>query len=328
MADPSYPAFPILAFLAFIAVVLPFSWLSNWKNNTGIHLYMFWLSLACLNHFVNSLIWHDNSIDMAPVWCDISSRITLATCVAIPASTLCIIRRLHHIFAMHWFMVTDEQRRRAIIEDVAISVGIPVVQVPVHYIVAGRRYIIIEGLGCFPATHNVWPAYILVFGWPVAIGIISGIYGAMTLYACLYKRKRVGDALRNVDLPRDNYFRIVALACISTFLVAPFGAMFVGMNLSFLNPYRGWQDTHAFYYDIHQIAFVDWHSFTPWRVMFEAHRWSKIVCAAIFFAIFGFSAEALQAYRNTFWEVANIVGFKRTPGVVPSMPYEYPDAVL
>ncbi|TDL26936.1 STE3-domain-containing protein [Rickenella mellea] len=320
--DPSYPAFPMLAFLAFVAAVLPFSWLSNWKNNTGILMYMFWLSLACLNLFVNSLIWHDNSIDKAPVWCDISSRIILATGVAIPASTLCIIRRLHHIFAMQWFMVTDKQRRRAIIEDLAIGIGIPVVQVPLQYIVAGRRYWILEGIGCFPRTHNVWPAYILVFGWPVAIGVISGLYGAMTLYACLWKKKQVGSALRNADMPRDNYFRIVALACSSTFFAAPIGAIFVGMNLSFLDPYRGWHDTHTFYYDISQVPFVQWQSFTPWLVMFEVHRWSKIACAAIFFAIFGFSSEALRAYRNAFWTVANIVGIKRTPKVLPSMPFE------
>lgn len=68
--DPTYPLFPILAFLGFILVLIPLPWhLEAW--NTGTCLYMIWAALACLNQAVNSVVWHGNALNVAPVWCDI-----------------------------------------------------------------------------------------------------------------------------------------------------------------------------------------------------------------------------------------------------------------
>ncbi|KAJ7353546.1 GPCR fungal pheromone mating factor, partial [Mycena albidolilacea] len=67
-----YPLFSVLAFLGFFLVLIPLPWhLQAW--NSGTCFYMMWASLACLNQFVNSLVWADDSINRAPVWCDISS---------------------------------------------------------------------------------------------------------------------------------------------------------------------------------------------------------------------------------------------------------------
>ncbi|TDL13323.1 fungal pheromone STE3G-protein-coupled receptor, partial [Rickenella mellea] len=68
--------------------------------NTGIILYSLWVSIACLNQFINSVIWHNNALNSAPVWCDISTRLIVGISVAIPASSLCIVRRLYHICSM------------------------------------------------------------------------------------------------------------------------------------------------------------------------------------------------------------------------------------
>lgn len=69
-SDPSYPAFPVFAFLGFVVVLIPLPWhLQSW--NAGTCLYMLWTALACLNQFVNSIVWHNNAINWAPVWCDI-----------------------------------------------------------------------------------------------------------------------------------------------------------------------------------------------------------------------------------------------------------------
>jgi len=39
--------------------------------SAGPCMYMIWTGLACLNQFINSIIWNGNAIDFAPVWCDI-----------------------------------------------------------------------------------------------------------------------------------------------------------------------------------------------------------------------------------------------------------------
>ena len=78
---------------------------------------MFWTATALLSLFINSIIWADNAIDWAPVWCDISecfyawctnrflmkitaSRVIIAISVAIPAASLCINHRLYSIAAV------------------------------------------------------------------------------------------------------------------------------------------------------------------------------------------------------------------------------------
>lgn len=123
-SDPSYPLFPIFAFLGFILAITPLSWhLQAW--NSGTCIYMFWASFSCLVQFVNSVVWHGNTNNPAPIWCDIcsyrwlSSRVIsellishLATkfmigaAVGIPAASLCINRRLFNIANMKTASVT------------------------------------------------------------------------------------------------------------------------------------------------------------------------------------------------------------------------------
>jgi len=83
----------------------------------GTCLYMIWTALACLIHFINSIVWSGNTTNWAPVWCDISMfihplsrhsilipeellssavRIEIGVAVAWPASILLITRRLYH----------------------------------------------------------------------------------------------------------------------------------------------------------------------------------------------------------------------------------------
>ena len=70
MVEPLYPLFPIASFLGFVAVLIPLPLhLQAW--NSGTCFYVFWTSLACLNQFVNSVVWANDAINKAPVWCEI-----------------------------------------------------------------------------------------------------------------------------------------------------------------------------------------------------------------------------------------------------------------
>ena len=70
-ADPTYPLLPIFAFLGFVIGLVPLPWhLQAW--NAGTCVYMIWASFACLIQFVNSIVWRETALSVAPVWCDIS----------------------------------------------------------------------------------------------------------------------------------------------------------------------------------------------------------------------------------------------------------------
>lgn len=73
MVEPLYPLFPISAFLGFILVLIPLPMhLQAW--NSGTCFYVFWTALGCLNQFINSIVWANDAIIRAPVWCDICER--------------------------------------------------------------------------------------------------------------------------------------------------------------------------------------------------------------------------------------------------------------
>src|SRR5882724_5647776 len=80
-----------LSFIGFILYMIPFPW--HWKSvcsrslsgacllanqemtalasNRGTCLYIIWSALGCLNQFINSVVWNKNTVNKAPVWCDI-----------------------------------------------------------------------------------------------------------------------------------------------------------------------------------------------------------------------------------------------------------------
>ena len=91
-------------------------------------MYMLWTSLGCLILSINSIVWNDNVINSAPVWCDISktsdhllclvtmltnrcagSRYLIGASVGIPASSLCIIRRLYYMTKLQTISIEKEE---------------------------------------------------------------------------------------------------------------------------------------------------------------------------------------------------------------------------
>jgi pheromone a factor receptor len=89
---------------------------------------MAWTGLACLNQFINSIVWNNNAINWAPVWCDISAKFIVGSAVAIPAASLCINRRLYHIASVKSVTVTRAEKRRQIMVDLAIGLGLPIME--------------------------------------------------------------------------------------------------------------------------------------------------------------------------------------------------------
>jgi pheromone a factor receptor len=111
-------------------------------------MFMIWTGLGCLLQCVNSIVWNKNTTNRAPVYCDIckffhaltldrtltvrhptATRFQVALNAAIPASSLCINRRLYKAATAKTAMPTGADKRRAVISDLLIGVGIPILQI-------------------------------------------------------------------------------------------------------------------------------------------------------------------------------------------------------
>ncbi|KIM42056.1 hypothetical protein M413DRAFT_445228 [Hebeloma cylindrosporum] len=307
----TYPnaVFSVFAFTGFLMCSIPFPWhLEAW--NTGTCLYMAWTGLACLVQFINSVVWHGNAINWAPIWCDISTKIIIGTSFGIPAASLCINRRLYHIASVKSVTITRAEKRRGVIIDLSIGVGLPVLGMIFHYIAQGHRFNIFEDVGCWPFTYNTWVAYLLVFCPPVAIGIVSAIYAVLSIVYFNKSRSQFNELLSSHNnLTSSRYVRLMCLAGIEVLCTVPLGCYAISLNVhAGIRPWISWADTHAGFARVDQIPAMIWRTNPVLESSLQLSRWLCVVCAFIFFGFFGFADEAKKNYRSVFQTVAKRVG--------------------
>ncbi|KAF9645210.1 pheromone receptor [Thelephora ganbajun] len=313
MVDFLYPLFPIASFLGFVLVLIPLPWhLQAW--NSGTCFYVFWTSLACLNQFINSVMWANDAINRAPVWCDISTRIMLGAAVGIPASSLCIMRRLHSIAKIQAVSPTRAEKRREIIIDSCICILCPMVYMVLAYIVQGHRFDIYEQIGCFPVIYNTLPAYFLVHMWPVIFGLCSAWFCVLTLVSFVRRQAQFSQFLSsNSSLTASRYFRLMALACTEILCTTPLALFSIIINATAapIAPWVSWEDTHYDFSRVGQVPAFIWRRNNLVVLGLTLTKWSSVICAFIFFIFFGFAVEARKHYSSAFIKLLRVCRFKK-----------------
>ncbi|KAI0651369.1 pheromone A receptor-domain-containing protein [Trametes meyenii] len=314
--DPTYPLLPIFAFLGFVVGLIPLPWhLQAW--NAGTCVYMIWASFACLVQFVNSIVWKDTAQNLAPVWCDISTKFIIGAGIGIPAATLCINRRLYAITSVRSVSISRDEKRRAFIVDLCISIGVPVLVMILHYIVQGHRFNIMQGAGCLPEIYNTPPAYPLVFMWPPLIGCVSFVYALLTLLSFLRHRIKFNEVISSSGggLTISRYFRLMLLSISEMVCTIPIGAYSIYINTAgvILSPWVSWADTHANFSHVEEVPAIFWRSNRPFLISVIMGQWVYVFAAFLFFALFGFAEEARKHYRLAFWWVMKWIGIHPKP---------------
>ena len=122
-----------------------------------------------------------------------AARFMVGSSVAIPAASLCINRRLYQIASVQSVTKTRAEKRRDVIVDLAIGVGLPILGMILReyyridsgriiadlledIVVERESFILFEEVGCFPFTWNTALAYPLFLVWPIIIGLVSASY--------------------------------------------------------------------------------------------------------------------------------------------------------
>ncbi|KAF9459379.1 pheromone receptor [Collybia nuda] len=314
MSYPNY-VFSIFAFIGFVLAIIPLRWhLDSW--NAGTCLYMLWTAIACLNQFINSIVWDGNVINHAPIWCDISIRIILGASMAIPAASLCINRRLYRISRLTTVKITKAEKLRDIGVDLAIALGVPILFIILSYIPQGHRFDIYEDLGCVPVSYMTPVQLALVQLPPVAIGFITAIYSVLSMRA-FFNRNRKLQALisDHKSMNTNRYFRLMCLAGIDVLLTVPLGSYAAYQSITTgggIHPWISWEDTHWGFARHEVVPAFLWRRVSSIESAIEFNRWQIIICSFIFFGFFGFAEEARHNYRSAFWSVAGRFGYTRT----------------
>ena len=81
-----YPITPLGSFLGVLLALLPLPIrFKSW--NSGICMLGIWIAVLNLHKFVDTIIWHDNVNNSAPVWCDIGTLCRLDSFMSIMLNT-------------------------------------------------------------------------------------------------------------------------------------------------------------------------------------------------------------------------------------------------
>ncbi|KAI0947520.1 hypothetical protein AcW1_007727 [Taiwanofungus camphoratus] len=286
------------SFIGFVLVNIPLYWhLEAW--NIGCVLYIFWTGSQCLIQFINCIVWKDNAINWAPVWCDITSRWLLASSIGICTASLLINRRLYKIATISTVSIGRDDKRRMVVIDLAIGLGVPVVQVILYWFIQGHRFDILEGFGCMFAIPNTILAWFLFDIWPIVIGLISAVYCGLTIRAFMQRRKQLNELLSsNTGLSFHRYFRLMGLAALEMCCTVPLGIYTMVINAKEpLYKWEGLANLHYQFSRVGQYPAIVWRSDPLIVKSLDFNMWSYITCALVFFAFFGFAGEARKHYR-------------------------------
>jgi Pheromone A receptor len=182
------------------------------------------------------------------------------------------------------------------------------------YVVQGHRYNVYEDLGPVIETYDVTLAFPLFFIIDPTICIIEAVFGIMTLWILITRRKEMDEALATGS-PNVNKNHFVRLLCLSASAVAfhlPL-ALWVALSNAItyqVAPWISWEDTHS---DYGRIGYYD-------RTIAQANPqfvssasvmlFGTTLSALIYFFLFGFGEAAMTRYRSFIGAILRPFGIK------------------
>ncbi|KIP05461.1 mating-type-like pheromone receptor [Phlebiopsis gigantea 11061_1 CR5-6] len=307
------------SFIAFCLVSVPLYWhLEAW--NVGCVLYIGWVGSYTLIQFINCVVWRDNAINWAPVWCDIVIRIMFVTPHAILAASLVINRRLYKIASTSSVSTSRAERRRAILIDLAIGMGIPIATMIIMWFIQGHRFNIYEGIGPLAPIPNTYFQMFVTNGLCIIIGLVSSGFCIGTLRAFLKRRRQFSELLKsNNNLTFNRYLRLMALAGIELLATIPLSVwLLVRDTQQPIYVWRGLGDMHSGYSRIEQYPTIEWMLIPGAQESLTLQPWLTVSCAFVFFVFFGLAEEARTHYRLAFTSVAKRLGLSTGAGSMGS----------
>ncbi|KAH7924988.1 STE3-domain-containing protein [Leucogyrophana mollusca] len=289
---------PLGAFIATAIVLVPLPWHWRAKNIATLSIIL-WLFISNLIFAINSVIWANTVLNVAPVWCDIATKLQIGANMALPACCLCVCIHLERIASVRQARTTHADRRRRMIFDAALCWGMPIIYMALHYIVQGHRFDIVEQFGCRPTIYVSIPAICLIWVPPMVVAVLTLAYAGMALLHFFRRRLTFAKHLQDSTsgLTSSRYFRLMCMAVVQMI----WGLLITSLNMWFtcrngLRPWISWQNVHD---GFSQVAYFPTvlipRSTLIWTYVLW---WTVPISSAFFFAFFSFGQEAMKEYRT------------------------------
>ncbi|WVQ68945.1 uncharacterized protein L199_007154 [Kwoniella botswanensis] len=281
---------------SFLVILpLPLQWRAR---NSGTILLITWLFIGNILSFVNGLTWWDSIENVAPVWCDISTKLSVGLTVGVAASSLCITRRLVMIASSTTVTFTQRQKRIALCIDIFLGILLPIIVMALHYTVQPHRFDIYEGYGCQVSTWPSIPSIFAVSWWPVLLSLTAAVYGVVAIKFFLSRRLQFQTLLRSSKSGLNNrhYVRLMALASVDILLGLPLTVFSLSQTVIKRQPYESWAIVHYNWSRVDQYHAYQVLNTAGNTGAIVLPRWHAPLLSIIFFLFFGVSIDSINEY--------------------------------
>jgi len=223
------------------------------------------------------------------------------------------------------FDTTKDQRRKAMIYELLLIIGLPFLNMALSIIIQPTRFDIIEELGCSPTAYS-YMGYIIYYAPPFVFSLGCAILAPLTLRTFLRHRKEMNEFLSSgQDITHNKYNRLMVIACLDTFVNLPVLITMIVTEIlrgkeSLLNyPYINWKNVHdgaggvlsgLSLGSIEQTPVSEWNTDAWFLFNVKWDEWLYVLHAVMFFAVFGTTPETRQYYRTAFWFIPQRLGYK------------------
>ena len=185
VADPVTANAVLIGVFSFFGIVLnivPLIMLYRVRSLPGITLIANNM-LFTLWTFINVCIWPSDNF---AIWwggaglCDIQATLRTPMYTLLALSVCVLTRDLSRAVDVDnpRLFESQAQRRRRIVVDFLCIFALPILQLPLHYVVQYNRYSIMPVYGCVDLLDDSWPRIVLMSMWPLLIGLLNCYYSS------------------------------------------------------------------------------------------------------------------------------------------------------
>ncbi|KZV63667.1 STE3-domain-containing protein [Peniophora sp. CONT] len=305
MGDPTYPLTPASNIIA--ATLLSLTLVTSGVRgpyNRGVIMLKGWVLVGLVITSMQTIMWHNTYEVIAPVLCDIVSRLRLGLEVAIPACSLIMTRRLWLILNGKSSFSESKLWMEAAF-DYFLGLGVPALHMALYYVVQGARFAVFEDHGCEAVIDNDGVTILLLQVWPVLVPIISITVYCWRVFSHLYQQwQKVNITLNGrTGIDRARYMRMLALSLIDILLSLPIGLSAFCLNMGRdrdIPFWPGWEAVHGHWEPVTVVSVETWGASLWDRLLVHWHEWLCVVYAVAIFALFGVSHDARVTYKKAF----------------------------
>lgn len=263
-------------------------------GHSGPASFGIWVVILNLLGFINGVLWMDDAEDRAPVFCDISAKLTMVGPLGLLVANCCIIRYLARIVTPHILGEDHSTARIRMLTDYALSFGFPALIAVLSVVVQVARYEVEMLVGCSSVTVLAWPSIFIFIIWPpVMCGIACG-YSFYVLYWLIRQHNEISRLVAKSCTPLNisRFVRMCALAATYLCISAPYTIAGTVTILKDIGPYVPWKSWEY----IHNID----NKFSDVRInpsyQLNIRDWLSITAGLTVFFFFSFANESIVVY--------------------------------